>query len=90
MGLLPAALKDLTAVERNVAHRAAQPGTMISTLATVLHPHLSHTYGVIDVDGLCGVVSSLAPGTRLTDLPLHRVHVQVCILQTSLTALSCF
>ncbi len=77
IGALPAVLKDLTSVETDVSHRAAQPCAMIHTLSSVLHPYVSHTYGVVDVEGLCGVVASYAPGAPLSLLPLHRLHVQV-------------
>ena len=77
VGAQPAVLKDLTSVETDVSRRAAQPCAMIHALSSVLHPYISHTYGVVDVEGLCGVVASHAPGVALSQLPLHRLHAQV-------------
>jgi hypothetical protein len=81
LGALPAVLKDLTCVETDVARRAAQPGAMIHAVSSVLHPNVSHTYGVVDVEGLCGVVASFATGVRLSQLPVNRIRVQVSHLQ---------
>ncbi len=77
IGLLPAALKDLTSVEPDLLRRAAQPRSMIQSLASVLHPHISHIYGVLEAEGVSGVVSSHVPGCPLSDLPVHRIHIQV-------------
>ena len=77
IGVLPAAFKDLTSIEADLSRRAALPHAMIHAVSSVLHPFVSHTYGVVDVEGLCGVVSSRASGSRMSELPLSRVHVQV-------------
>ena len=87
MGLLPVALKDLTAIEANVSQRALQPHAMIAAVSSVLHPNVAHTYGVLHVEGLCGVASSHAPGSPLSHLPLSRVHIQV---RTGPSAALCF
>jgi hypothetical protein len=55
----------------------------------VLHPNAAHVYGALDVEGFCGIVSSHASGTRLSDLPVHRIHIQVKTPHSNVSAPPC-